>query len=117
VRILDLARDLIRLSGLRPDIDIPIRFTGMRPGERLVEELMTEKEARSETPHEKIFVARAEPMDSEGLAAAVDALQAAALRSDHQRIRSLLEAFLEGCHFQSTVTAVDDVSVAPATAG
>ena len=117
IRIVDLARDLIRLSGLRPDIDIPIRFTGMRPGERLVEELMTEKEARSETPHEKIFVARAEPMDSEGLAAAVDALQAAALRSDHQRIRSLLEAFLEGCHFQSTVTAVDDVSVAPATAG
>ncbi len=117
VRIVDLARDLIRLSGLRPDIDIPIRFTGMRPGERLVEELMTETEERSETPHEKIFVARAEPMDSESLAAAVDALQAAALRSDHQRIRSLLEAFLEGCHFQSTLSTADDLPAAPATAG
>lgn len=97
VRILDLARDLIRLSGLRPDIDIPIKLTGMRPGERLVEELMTEKEERSRTRHEKIFVARAEPMDPQILYAAVDALQDAAQRGDHRRIRALLEAYLDGC--------------------
>ena len=102
VKIVDLARDLIRLSGLRPDVDIPIRFTGMRPGERLVEELMTEKEEGSRTRHEKIFVARAEPMEPPTLYAAVDALQDAAQRGDHQRIRALLEAYLEGCSFRST---------------
>lgn len=97
VRILDLARDLIRLSGLEPDVDIPIQFTGMRPGERLVEVLMTESERTDETPHEKIFVARARPADSAALTATVDALQNAALRSDHAKIRDLLENFLEGC--------------------
>ena len=117
VKIVDLARDLIRLSGLRPDIDIPIRFTGMRPGERLVEELMTDREERSETPHQKIFVALAEPVDRDGLYAAVDALQAAAMRSDHVRIRALLEDFLEGCTFQrSASTTPEDTALASATA-
>jgi len=103
VRIVDLARDLIRLSGLEPDVDIPIQFTGMRPGERLVEVLMTEAERTDQTPHEKIFVARAALADREALAATVDALQQAALRSDHARIRSLLEEFLEGCSFAPVV--------------
>ncbi len=119
VKILDLARDLIRLSGLRPDIDIPIRFTGMRPGERLVEELMTEKEEGSQTRHEKIFVARAEPMDPQTLYAAVDALQDAAQRGDHQRIRALLEAYLEGCSFRGAQesAAPGGTGLAPAAAG
>ena len=113
VKIVDLARDLIRLSGLRPDLDIPIRFTGMRPGERLVEELMTAREERSETPHQKIFVALAEPVDHEALTAAVDALQAAAMRSDHVRIRALLEGFLEGCNFQNGASPqLDETSTA-----
>ncbi len=112
VRIVDLARDLIRLSGLRPDVDIPIRFSGMRPGERLVEELMTEKEERSQTRHEKIFVARAEPMEPETLHSAVEQLQDAALRSDHERIRALLETFLEGCHFQGSLRGVEPTALA-----
>lgn len=97
VRIVDLARDLIRLSGMEPDVDIPIEYTGIRPGERLVEVLMTEAERTDHTPHEKIFVAKAEPADSAELLATVDALQNAALRSDHARIRVLLEGFLHGC--------------------
>ena len=56
VRIVDLARDLIRLSGLEPDRDIEIRFTGLRPGEKLFEELFLENESYSRTRHEKIFV-------------------------------------------------------------
>ena len=107
VRIVDLARDLIRLSGLEPDVDIPIEYSGIRPGERLVEVLMTEAERTDQTPHEKIFVARAKPADHEELMATVEALQNAALRSDHARIRALLEEFLEGCSFSPTVPTLD----------
>ena len=55
VRIVDLARDLIRLSGLEPDHDIKIRFTGLRPGEKLYEELFASSEQYGRTEHEKIL--------------------------------------------------------------
>ncbi|MGE5572164.1 MAG: polysaccharide biosynthesis protein [Bacteroidota bacterium] len=58
VRIADLARDLVRLSGLDPDRDIEIRFTGVRPGEKLFEELLTAEEGTVATCHERIFIAR-----------------------------------------------------------
>jgi FlaA1/EpsC-like NDP-sugar epimerase len=56
VRILDLARNLILLSGLRPDDDIPIAFTGLRPGEKLFEELNMQEENILPTYHEKIKI-------------------------------------------------------------
>jgi FlaA1/EpsC-like NDP-sugar epimerase len=56
VRIVDLARRLILLSGLRPDVDIGIEFTGVRPGEKLAEELQSAFEASIPTGHEKIRV-------------------------------------------------------------
>ena len=62
VRIIDLARDLVRLSGLDPDYDIEIRFTGVRPGEKIVEELITAEEGTSTTAHERIFIARGESL-------------------------------------------------------
>ncbi|MCK4820222.1 polysaccharide biosynthesis protein, partial [bacterium] len=58
VKIVDMARDLIRLSGLEPDVDIQIKFTGIRPGEKLYEELLTAEEGADMTSHEKIFIAR-----------------------------------------------------------
>ncbi|HEY1239083.1 MAG TPA: nucleoside-diphosphate sugar epimerase/dehydratase [Bryobacteraceae bacterium] len=56
VRILDLARNMIRLSGHEPDEDIPIRFTGLRPGEKLFEELRTDGDDLRPTYHEKIMI-------------------------------------------------------------
>jgi FlaA1/EpsC-like NDP-sugar epimerase len=56
VKILDLARDLIRLSGLRPGEDVEIVFTGIRPGEKLFEELSQDEESISKTDHEKIYI-------------------------------------------------------------
>jgi FlaA1/EpsC-like NDP-sugar epimerase len=56
VRIADLARNLIQLSGLEPDVDIPIVFTGLRPGEKLFEELNLSAEGIKPTVHEKIRV-------------------------------------------------------------
>jgi len=55
VRIVDLANDLIRLSGLEPDRDIEIHFTGVRPGEKLFEELSMSEESLARTSHPKIF--------------------------------------------------------------
>src|SRR5690606_37718358 len=55
VKIVDLAQDLIRLSGLKPHQDIEIKFTGIRPGEKLFEELSTDDEQADKTAHGKIF--------------------------------------------------------------
>ncbi|MFQ6805792.1 MAG: polysaccharide biosynthesis protein [Lachnospiraceae bacterium] len=58
VRIDDLARNLIKLSGLQPDVDIPIVYTGLRPGEKLYEELLMDEEGLKKTAHEKIFIGK-----------------------------------------------------------
>ena len=60
VRIVDLARDMIRLSGFSEE-EIRIEFTGLRPGEKLYEELLTDSEQTLPTPHEKLRVANADP--------------------------------------------------------
>jgi len=58
VKIVDLARDLITLSGFRPDDDIEIKFNGVRPGEKLFEQLSTDAEHADKTKHPKIFIGR-----------------------------------------------------------
>jgi FlaA1/EpsC-like NDP-sugar epimerase len=63
IKIADLARDMITLSGLEPDRDIKIVFTGLRPGEKLYEELLTDGEKIKSTLHEKIRVVGAEEID------------------------------------------------------
>lgn len=63
VKILDLAKKMISLSGLKPYEDIDIVETGLRPGEKLYEELLATRETTQPTPHEKIMVARIRPKD------------------------------------------------------
>ncbi len=63
VKIVDLAKDLIRLSGLEPEVDIKIEFTGIRPGEKLFEELLTAEEGITSTKHSRIFVAKPNVID------------------------------------------------------
>ena len=65
VKILDMAEDLIRLSGLEPHRDIEIKFCGLRPGEKLYEELLTAEEGTKATKHQKIFVAGLNPINSD----------------------------------------------------
>jgi FlaA1/EpsC-like NDP-sugar epimerase len=63
VKIVDLARNMIRLSGLEPDIDIQIKFVGLRPGEKLYEELLHQSEDNLATPHPKIMIAMVREQD------------------------------------------------------
>jgi FlaA1/EpsC-like NDP-sugar epimerase len=65
IKIIDIAREMIRLNGLEPDVDIPIVFTGLRPGEKLYEELLTDTEDVEPTDHPKIFVEKNKSNDHE----------------------------------------------------
>ncbi len=91
VRILDLARDVIRFYGLEPDVDVPIVFTGARPGEKLSEELLTAEEGTEATAYDRLFVARLEP-PQEGWRAALEAMENHAAHGDDEGARAgLLE--------------------------
>ena len=65
VKIDDMARNLIRLSGYEPDVDIPIQYTGLRPGEKLYEELLMEEEGLQETANKLIHIGKPIEMDDE----------------------------------------------------
>jgi len=90
VRIVDLARDLITLSGLRPNEDIEIRYSGVRPGEKLIEELSTSFEHADKTRHPKVFIGRIKPHVWESVLAAVDDLCKRADSGDADQIRNAL---------------------------
>src|SRR4030042_4256438 len=92
VRIVDLAKDLIRLNGLDPDKDIPIQFIGLRPGEKLYEELIIEGEGIVPTTHEKIMVLRGNPCSVEILNDRIDELLTFAGTSDAEAIKRKLQA-------------------------
>jgi FlaA1/EpsC-like NDP-sugar epimerase len=85
VKIADLARDLITLSGFEPDVDIAVEFTGMRPGEKLFEELSVDAEHAVKTRHPKIFVGRFRPFPWEQLQRQLKELGELAEREDVRR--------------------------------
>ena len=94
VKIVDLARDLIHLSGFEPDVDIPIVFNGIRPGEKLFEELLTAEEGTDSSRHEKIFVARKQAVEGGPLDAHLDVLFEAARTREPLAIMEALAAIV-----------------------
>jgi FlaA1/EpsC-like NDP-sugar epimerase len=82
VRILDLARDMIELSGLLADTDIAIEIVGRRPGEKLHEELFNSYERPQPTPADKIMLAEREPLDPDLVAGIFDSIGLLALEGD-----------------------------------
>jgi len=82
VKIVDLARKMIKLSGLEPDDDIKIEFSGLRPGEKLYEELLTNAENTIPTYHEKILIAKTRTIDYDSLSVKIDELIGPAQRQE-----------------------------------
>ncbi|MGH9502214.1 MAG: polysaccharide biosynthesis protein [Terriglobales bacterium] len=92
VRILDLVRNLIRLSGLEPDRDIQIEFVGLRPGEKMFEELKLEGEDIRPTHHEKVRLLTGKTMTFERISLALDQLSVlVAAKNVHGLVSKLVE--------------------------
>lgn len=87
VKIIDVARHLIRLSGLRPDIDIEIKISGLRPGEKLFEELKTEGEEFEPSGHSRISRFISTPMDYEKLEDLLEALRKIVQKQSRNEIK------------------------------
>jgi FlaA1/EpsC-like NDP-sugar epimerase len=94
VKILDLARNMIRLSGKEPETEIPISFIGVRPGEKLHEELWTEGETVGPTSHPKILRAARPPIDVEWLEEELAELERMVERGDTLDVVSRLAIML-----------------------
>ncbi len=94
VRILDLALDTIRLSGLRPYEDIDVAFTGLRPGEKLFEELEIKGESITNTRHPKIFIGKIAGLSRAAVLDALEGLAARAKHDQHTEVRSMLNALI-----------------------
>ena len=94
VKIDDMARDLIRLSGLEPDVDIKIEYTGLRPGEKLMEELITDDEGIIQTSHEKIMVLRGQIRKEDAINGALDRFFGLIVRQDRTAIKNFIREIL-----------------------
>jgi FlaA1/EpsC-like NDP-sugar epimerase len=99
VKIVDLAKDLIKLSGLEPYTDIDITYTGIRPGEKLFEELLTAEEGTLTTKHDKIFSAKS-PTLPQDLEEKMEALFSAAHAADKNSIYKALDNLIPRSNFE-----------------
>jgi FlaA1/EpsC-like NDP-sugar epimerase len=95
VRIVDLATDMARLSGMTPGFDIDIQFTGVRPGEKLYEELFTDQEQNRSDVHAKVFEAVQEPKNRVILDRGLRALHDAMDLPEGSRRRAIAQGFME----------------------
>ncbi|HQZ82881.1 MAG TPA: nucleoside-diphosphate sugar epimerase/dehydratase [Pyrinomonadaceae bacterium] len=103
VKILDLAEDMIRLSGLVPYEDIDIQFTGIRDGEKLFEELEITGENLLKTRHPKIFIGKIAEFSRMQVAGIVDEFTAAVIENNESRIRAAFNEFLPEATVHQTV--------------
>ncbi len=85
IRIMDLAHNLIQLSGLEPGRDVPIEVIGLRPGERLREELIMEQEELLATEHEKVFMVENRHFDPQGFEPELEALRNLVAERDREK--------------------------------
>jgi len=94
IKIVDLAREMIRLSGFEPDKNIPIVFTQPRPGEKLFENILTAEEGTMATQNQKIFMAKLSQVNEERLNSGLENLERAACSEDKEMIIKTLEELI-----------------------
>ncbi len=94
ISILDLAKELINLSGFEPDKDIPIVFTEPRPGEKLFEEILTAEEGTVATENKNIFKAKLSKVDEDKLYSGLEELKKAVVLSDKKKIKDILKTLV-----------------------
>jgi FlaA1/EpsC-like NDP-sugar epimerase len=94
IKIVDMARQLIRLSGRIPDVEIEIKYTGLREGEKLYEELITDGEGIVETGHEKIMVLRGIQKDNDHLFKGINLLLEKAGIQDSKGIKEIMQEII-----------------------
>jgi FlaA1/EpsC-like NDP-sugar epimerase len=94
IKIIDLAKEMIRLSGYEPDTDIPIVFTGERAGEKLFEDTLTAEEGTQATKNEKIFRAQLSAAEEKILLTAIKSLQELVKEGDRGKILSVLHSLI-----------------------
>lgn len=99
VKIDDMARNLIRLSGYVPDEDIKIEYTGLRPGEKLYEELLMDEEGMKETANELIYIGKPIEMDDEDFRRKLTELDAAS-RQESDQIKELVSKIVPTYHWR-----------------
>lgn len=109
VRILDLAKDTITLSGLKPFEDIDIVFTGIRPGEKLFEELETTEEKMIRTLHPKIFIGRLAAYPEQKIHHALDRLSILATNGWDRELRKVLSELLPEAQLQGSSGELTEV--------
>ncbi len=112
VKIVDLASDLIRLCGFTPNVDIKIAFSGIRPGEKLYEELLTDEEGTTTTRHAKIFKAMANGPGANEFEGLLRDLFDAALKQDGNEIRRQFQRIVPSysCEFSAEEDQSDESS-------
>ncbi|KMQ68953.1 capsule biosynthesis protein CapD [Chryseobacterium sp. FH2] len=91
VKILDLAKRMIKLSGYIPDVDIKIDFIGLRPGEKLYEELLTDNSTTIPTHHEKIMISKDPLMEFEDIEVLCKQIMRAAIKKDSLQVVKILK--------------------------
>lgn len=104
IKIAEMAEDLIRLSGFEPYRDIDIKFIGLRPGEKLYEELITEGEGIVNTSHKKIMVLKGTPCDLSILNGRLENMKSLMQKQDGDGIRQALKEILPEYIEQETVS-------------
>jgi len=103
VKILDLAKEMIRLSGFEPDKDIPVVFTGIRPGEKLFEEILTAEEGTIATQNQKIFMAKLSRVDENKLNQVLENLREAVKKSNREEIVNILKQLIPSYQPDDTI--------------
>ncbi len=109
VKIYDLAKNMIRLSGFIPERDIKIQFTGLRPGEKLFEDLFSEKEKLIKTHHEKILIGKVNEYDPLFVKNMIKRLQELEDDIPHPKLKLLLKSFVPEYQYKESISTPQEL--------